>query len=90
MAVPAHQLHDPAFIEVLDRVLTKGIIITYDVDVSVAGLQLLGFDGHLTMMSLETYMKMYAPVPDGSSNDPVITAADEFLKKLPHEGPQIG
>ena len=65
-------------------------LLTYDVDVSVAGLQLIGFDGHLTMMSLETYMKMYAPVSDGSSSDAVITAADEFLKNLPHEGPQIG
>ena len=90
MAEPVSHSHDPAFIEVLDRVLTKGIIITYDVDVNVAGLQLLGFDGHLTMMSFETYMKMYAPASDGSSSYAVITAADEFLKNLPHEGPQIG
>ena len=47
---------DPTFIDVLDRVLDKGIVIDFVIDVSVVGLKAVGFTGHVTVMSVERYI----------------------------------
>ena len=47
---------DPTFIDVLDRVLDKGIVIDFDVAVIVAGLRTIGVTGHVTVMSVEQYI----------------------------------
>jgi len=47
---------DPSFIDVLDRVLDKGIVIAFDIDVSVVGLRALTITGHVMVMSVEQYI----------------------------------
>lgn len=49
---------DPAMsstIEVLDRVLDKGVVIDTSIRVSVAGIALVDVDVHLVIVSIETY-----------------------------------
>jgi hypothetical protein len=53
---PVVRLRDPTFIDVLDRVLDKGIVIDFDIDVTVIGLKAIGFSGHVTVMSVEQYI----------------------------------
>jgi gas vesicle protein GvpA/GvpJ/GvpM family len=71
-------------LDVLDRVLAKGIVILYDVDVSVAGLRIIEISGRTMMMSLETYMNMTEPQPaDRESSEALISAANAYLSRLP-------
>jgi len=71
-------------IDVLDRVLAKGIVIVYDVDVSIAGLRVIEMDGRAMAMSLETYTKMGGPPSAEATNSPaLISAAEEYLGRLP-------
>jgi len=82
---PEHPLLD-----VLDRVLAKGIVILYDVDVSVAGLRIIEISGRTMMMSLETYMKMTEPQPaDRESSEALISATDAYLSRLPGHSPRV-
>ena len=46
-----------SFVDVLDRVLDKGIVIAYRADVSVAGLGLLSVDGVTVVASIATYLR---------------------------------
>ncbi|MGH2492129.1 MAG: gas vesicle protein GvpJ [Candidatus Limnocylindria bacterium] len=48
-------------IDVLDRVLDKGIVIDGWARVSVVGIDLLGLDAHVVVASIETYLR-YADV----------------------------
>ena len=73
----------PSALDVLDRVLTKGIVIFYDVDVSVAGLRLIEIDGNVTIMSLRTYTKRVGASPDGETTEAVVSAAEKYLRDLP-------
>lgn len=45
------------FIDVLDRVLDKGIIIDGWGRVSVAGIDLIGIDGWVVVASIQTYLQ---------------------------------
>jgi len=77
-------------LDVLDRVLAKGIVILYDADVSVAGLRVIEISGRTMMMSLETYMKMTEPKPtDRESSEALISAADAYLSRLPGHSPHL-
>lgn len=55
MAV-AHEDGRATLIEVLDRVLDKGIVIDAWVRVSLAGMDLLTLEARVVMASLETYL----------------------------------
>jgi hypothetical protein len=44
------------YLEVLDRVLDKGIVIDAQMRVSLAGLDLLEVDGRAVMASINTYL----------------------------------
>jgi hypothetical protein len=45
------------FIDVLDRVLDKGIVIDGWGRVSVAGIDLIGIDGWVVVASIDTYLE---------------------------------
>jgi hypothetical protein len=45
------------FVDVLDRVLDKGIVIDGWGRVSVAGIDLIGIDGWVVVASIETYLQ---------------------------------
>ena len=71
-------------VDVLDRVLDKGIVIDAAVRVSVAGIELLGVDARVVVASIETYLlhadalaytdmaaaPRHAPVPAAPSPPP--------------------
>lgn len=44
-------------VDVLDRVLDKGIVIDAAVRVSIAGIELLGVDARVVVASIETYLR---------------------------------
>jgi gas vesicle structural protein len=44
-------------VEILDRVLDKGIVIDASVRVAVAGIEVLGIDARLVVASIETYLR---------------------------------
>jgi gas vesicle structural protein len=46
-------------VDVLDRVLDKGIVIETTIDISVAGIRLIGVDARILVASIEAYL-MYA------------------------------
>ena len=47
----------PSLIDVLDRVLDKGIVIEGWGRVSVAGIDLIGIDGWVVVASIHTYLQ---------------------------------
>ena len=58
----------PSFIDVLDRVIDKGIVIDFDIDVSVAGLSAIGVRGHVIVASIERY-NGYASLGDAPTRE---------------------
>lgn len=70
-------------VDVLERVLTKGIVIVYDVDVSVLGLRLVEIDGHVVILSLETYAQMQDPVAaETETSEALMSAVGEYLHRV--------
>ena len=61
MAVLQHPGHEGTLIDVLDRVLDKGIVIDGWARMSVVGIDLLNVDAHVVVASIETYLR-YADV----------------------------
>jgi gas vesicle structural protein len=53
--------YHPSAIDVLDRVLDKGIVIDGWWRISLAGLNLVTMDGRIVVASIETYLR-HAPV----------------------------
>ena len=49
-----------SFIEVLDRVLDKGLVIDAGVRFSIAGIQLIGVEARVVVASISTYLKFSA------------------------------
>jgi hypothetical protein len=45
-----------SFVDVLDRVLDKGIVIDGWARVSLAGIDLIGVDGWVVVASIQTYL----------------------------------
>jgi len=62
---------DTSFIDVLDRVLDKGVVIDGLIHVSVAGIDLVTIDGWVVVASIQTYLH-YA---DSRGLDPRTPAA---------------
>lgn len=75
-------------VDVLERVLTKGIVITYEANVSVIGLRVIEVDGRAIVMSLETYAEMTEPSsPEGETSEALMAAVDEYLHRLAPSDP---
>jgi len=47
---------DTSFIDVLDRVLDKGVVIDGEIHVSVVGIDLMTIDGWVVVASIQTYL----------------------------------
>ena len=76
---------EPHFIDVLDRVLDKGIVIAYDIDISVAGLHAVEITGRVIIASIETYRRMEdASVVEALRSPALSGATDEFLRRMDH------
>jgi gas vesicle structural protein len=46
-----------SIVEILDRVLDKGIVIDASVRVALAGIEVLGVDARIVVASFETYLR---------------------------------
>ena len=49
--------HDGTLIDVLDRVLDKGIVISVSGRVSLVGLELMGLEMRVVVASIETHLR---------------------------------
>jgi len=49
--------HDGTFIDVLDRVLDKGIVISGWGRMSIVGLELMGLEMRIVVASIETHLR---------------------------------
>ena len=87
---PANFAHDgqerrPELIDVLDRVLDKGIVVVYDINVSVVGLHVVGITGNVVIASIETYQRMTDDAVVQAQRSPALShATDEFLRRIDH------
>jgi ketosteroid isomerase-like protein len=66
--VIVERMHDTQPVEVLDRVLDKGIVIDAWLRVSLAGIDLLRVDARVVVASIETYLK-YADTAGAAGGD---------------------
>lgn len=77
-----------SLVDVMERVLTKGIVISYEADVSVVGLRVIEVGGRAVVMSLETYAEMTDPLSaEAESSEALMTAVDEYLHRLAPSDP---
>ena len=82
---PANLVHNrhPELIDVLDRVLDKGIVVVYDINVSVVGLRLVEFTGSVIIASIETYRQMTDNAVVQAQRSPALShAVDEFVRRI--------
>ena len=70
-------------IDVLDRVLDKGIVISYDVAVSVVGLRVIEVVGKTVVASFDTYLRFAdRGSAEGQQIDALTSAADAYLRSV--------
>lgn len=72
-------------VDVLDRVLDKGIVVDAWVRVSLVGIELVTVEAHIVIASIETY-RGYA----GSLAEPAMTAPERSETVAPRVSPPIG
>ena len=70
----------PTMLDVLDRVLDKGVVIDFDMDISVAGLSALRWRGKVIVASIERY-RSYAVQQQQAMHD-VSGDVDLYLGRL--------
>lgn len=78
---------DNTLVDIIDRVLDKGLVVNADVTVSVAGVELLGVKIRVALASIETASKYGLDLPSGANNK---TAAWKEAIKGKEECPQCG
>lgn len=66
MAVPGRMETGTTLIDVIDRVLDKGLVINADITVSIAGVELLGIKIRAALASFETAAKYGLEFPSGT------------------------
>ena len=67
MALQATREGPSTLIEVIERILDKGIVINADITVSVAGVELLGIKARIALASFETAAKCGLEFPSGTN-----------------------
>lgn len=67
MALQATRDGPSTLIEVIERILDKGIVINADITVSVAGVELLGIRARIAIASFETAAKCGLEFPSGTN-----------------------
>jgi ribosomal protein L37AE/L43A len=87
MALQATRDDSSTLVDVIDRILDKGLVINADISVSVAGVELLGVKVRAALASFETAAKYGLEFPSGTNYD---TAAWQEAKVAKEECPQCG
>jgi len=85
MALQAEKDAGGTLVDVIDRILDKGLVINADIAVSVAGVELLGIKIRAALASFETAAKYGLEFPSGINYE---TAAWEEAKIAKEECPQ--
>src|SRR3989338_3548912 len=68
MALQPKKMEDQAsIVDVIDRVLDKGLVINADIQVSLAGVELLGIKLRAALASFETAAKYGMELPAGTN-----------------------
>jgi len=87
MAIEATRDTAGTLVDVIDRVLDKGLVINADITVAVAGVELLGIKIRAALASFETAAKYGLEFPSGTN---VETEAWQEAMKGKEECPQCG
>lgn len=87
MALQATRDEGATLVDVIDRVLDKGLVINADIMVSVAGVELLGIKVRAALASFETAAQYGLEFPSGTDYE---TAAWERAKVAKEKCPQCG
>lgn len=87
MALQASRNDSYTLVDVIDRVLDKGLVINADIAISVAGVELLGIKVRAALASFETAAKYGMEFPSGTNYE---TAAWKEAKVAKEECPQCG
>jgi ribosomal protein L37AE/L43A len=87
MALQATRDDSSTLVDVIDRILDKGLVINADISVSVAGVELLGVKVRAALASFDTAAKYGLEFPSGTNYN---TAAWQEAKVAKEECPQCG
>jgi predicted RNA-binding Zn-ribbon protein involved in translation (DUF1610 family) len=87
MAMQAQRDESSTLVDVIDRILDKGLVINADICVSVAGVELLGVKVRAALASFETAAKYGLEFPSGTNYE---TAAWKEATVGKEECPQCG
>ena len=87
MPLQASRDQSSTLVDVIDRVLDKGLVINADICVSVAGVELLGIKIRAALASFETAAKYGLEFPSGTNRDVAAWKEAELPKE---ECPQCG
>jgi len=68
-------------VDLIDRILDKGLVINADITVSVAGVELLGIKIRATLASFETAAKYGLEFPSGTNRETEAWKASEIGKE---------
>ena len=79
-----------SFIEVLDRVLDKGLVIDAGVRVCIAGIQLIGVEARVVVVSIPTYLKFSATVAETTTAARPASPAPRSPAAVPTPRPRSG
>jgi hypothetical protein len=69
----------PSASDAIDRVLDKGIVIDQQRDMSLGGIQLIAFDAHIVVVSIETYLYRGSGWPPSEA---VTGSVEEYLRRV--------
>ncbi len=87
MGMTAEKDSGSTLVDVIDRILDKGLVINADITVSVAGVELLGIKIRAALASFETAAKYGLEFPSGTNYE---TAAWKETMVDKSECPQCG
>jgi len=87
MALTAEKDSSGTLVDVIDRILDKGLVINADITVSVAGVELLGIKVRAALASFETAAKYGLEFPSGTNYE---TAAWKEAQVAKEDCPQCG
>jgi gas vesicle structural protein len=81
-----HAADGPSLIDVLDRVLDKGIIVDAWMRVSLVGIDMITIESHVIVASFDTYLSYSEPLrrmPAVAGPRGIVTDAESFASPAP-------
>ena len=75
MLIEQRPAEDPPFLEVLDRVLDRGIVVDAALRISVTGVEVVTIDIRLVVASIETFLDHADPLARASRLAPSMGSA---------------